>query len=166
MTGNGEAVHHNVLRDLLPGINGEPLTIPAVGQSVSFSYVYTIQSGWKTDQMFATAYVMETTTKAVLNSGTKFDATTLNTTYVADTQSINLFPNPATDQIEVQTEHTGILIELVDVFNLAGQKMTVDAENLGSSRVKLNLARFEKGVYLVKATRGDGKTVIGRFVRN
>lgn len=167
VTGNGESVHHNVLRDLLPGIDGETLTIPAVGQSVSFSYTYIIKAGWKPDQMFATAWVQETTTKAVLNSGTKFDATVLGTTYVADNQSISLYPNPATDQLTLATESSaGIIIELVDVFNLAGQKMEFVAENLGTAQVKLNIARFEKGVYLVKTRRSDGKVVIGRFVKN
>mgnify|MGYP001332626253 CR=1 FL=1 len=65
---NGEKEFPNVFRRYLGnGLGGEPVTLTK-GQDFNFDYVYSIHADWKTD-IYTLAWVVNTTTKEVLNSG-------------------------------------------------------------------------------------------------
>ncbi len=69
---NGEKDFPNVFRDWLANdIAYEPA---AVGESVTFSYQYTPNAVWVADDIYTMAYVVNTATKEVLNTGTSYDA--------------------------------------------------------------------------------------------
>ncbi|MCB0837475.1 MAG: Omp28-related outer membrane protein [Bacteroidetes bacterium] len=70
---NGETEHYNVFRKMLPSKNGEVFTPAAPGQSVNFSYQYTLDSEWDPTQMYVIAFVQNMNNDEVINAGTKND---------------------------------------------------------------------------------------------
>ena len=75
---NGEKVHHNVFRQFLTPTAGAPLTLPAQGGGASLViHNYSLNPAWAAGEVYVVAWLYEETTKAVLNSGTKFDVETI-----------------------------------------------------------------------------------------
>ena len=70
---NGETDFPNVFRKMLPSITGDPITLPAVGNSVTFNYTYTEDAAWIMNNIKLVAFVQNNTTKEILNSGSNFD---------------------------------------------------------------------------------------------
>lgn len=70
---NGETHFPNVFRKMLPGSAGDPVTLPAVGNSISFNYNYMEDAAWNTANIKVVAWVQNETTKEVLNSGSTGD---------------------------------------------------------------------------------------------
>lgn len=70
---NGETDFPNVFRKMLPSIAGDPITLPAVGNSVTFNYTYTEDAAWQMNNIKLVAFVQNNTTKEILNSGSNFD---------------------------------------------------------------------------------------------
>ncbi len=161
-TPNGESVHRDVFRDMLTTTAGTSITLPAVGQSTEHTFNYTAQSGWKPSELFVTAYVRNLATKAILQSGTRFDAIVLETSQPIENQSVSLFPNPATDQIFVSSEN--IIIESIDVFNAAGQRVFAQTEGIGTAKIAVKTGDLALGIYFTKVKTRTG-TSFGKFVK-
>lgn len=70
---NGETHFPNVFRKMLPSMTGSTYTAAALGSSVTFNYTYTEDAAWNTANLKVIAFVQNTTTKEVLNSGTVND---------------------------------------------------------------------------------------------
>ena len=70
---NGETIHHNVFRMMLPNNDGESFTPAALGESQTLSFPYTIDSEWSAEELYALVFVQEMNSKTVINSGTRFD---------------------------------------------------------------------------------------------
>ena len=60
-------------------------------------------------------------------------------------QAINLFPNPANENVTLKGENLG----MVRVFNVMGQK--VEEFEANGSELRINTTSYENGVYFVKA---------------
>ncbi len=67
---NGENVHHNVFRQFLTATGGDALFLAAQGGETVVNY----NGSWAANQIYVLAWLYNETTKAVLNSGTKFDS--------------------------------------------------------------------------------------------
>jgi hypothetical protein len=164
-TSNGEAVHHDVFRDMLPNSTGETLVLPAVGQSITFSYTYTVATGWKKDQMFATAFVRNMTDKKILQSATKFNVVTLDAPQVVDNQQVSLFPNPATDELTLTFDQNLVKFQTAEMFNAAGQKVAVSSKIQSAGKLSLDLKNIESGVYFLKMQTENG-VIVRKFLKN
>ena len=69
---NGEKDFPNVYRDWLANeIAYEPAV---VGESVTFTYEYTIDAAWDASQIYTMAYIVNSASKEVLNAGTSYDS--------------------------------------------------------------------------------------------
>lgn len=156
-------VHYDVFRDMLTTTDGTLITLPAVGQSADYSFNYTPAAAWQANELFVTAYLRNPLTKAILQSGTRFDAIVLETAQPIDNQSVSIFPNPATDEITISFDH--VIIDVVDVFNTAGQQVYVKKDGLGSPKVSLKTGELATGVYFTKVKTRTG-TTFGKFVKN
>lgn len=81
-------VEHHIVYGTAPGNNGEkefadvlrgwaanevPYIPAAVGQSVTFEYDYTLDATWNADEIYSLAYIVNSNTKEVLNTGTTYD---------------------------------------------------------------------------------------------
>ena len=87
----------------------------------------------------------------------------LLSTSTLDTQALNdfrftLYPNPAKDVIEFQSE---LPLASVEIFSLTGSKVLSKSNNVEQVEVG-NLA---KGIYMLKATAADGKVATQKLIK-
>lgn len=162
---NGESKHHDVFRAMLPNVNGENITLPAAGGSLSFTYnyTYTAPTGWTSnyDSLYVMAFVQNTETKEVLNTGTRFDPLFVSTGAPATIQSVQVQPNPATDEARVSLP--GRQLERVEVFSIGGQLVRTASETQ-NDLVRIPLHALTPGIYIVKITGKDG-LFVGKLVK-
>jgi len=87
----------------------------------------------------------------------------LNTVVVDEKISLQLFPNPATDQISI-SGNTYLNIHSIDVFNITGQKMStrVFASPNGNPTVMVN--ELNPGIYIVRIVT-DKREYTTRFIK-
>ena len=71
---NGEKHFPDVFRKMLPNTTGDPYTPAAIGDSVTFTYTYTLDlTHWDTTQIYTCAFIQKESTKQIINSGTSID---------------------------------------------------------------------------------------------
>lgn len=72
---NGETDFPNVFRLFIANsTNGDPITLPGTGTSTTMNYTYTEDGDWDQNEIYIMAWVQETSTKEVINSGSSKDA--------------------------------------------------------------------------------------------
>lgn len=157
---NGETVHHDVFRDMLSPIDGDAVTLPPVGTSVVYTYPKTSNTAWNTSEMFATAWVQNTATKEVLNSGTRFDPVVTGVDE-AQPASIALLPNPATEVVDAILPNDQP--QSAEVFALNGALVQTTA-TMDANRAQIDIANLLPGIYFVRI-RGEKGTFTGKFVK-
>jgi len=64
---------------------------------------------------------------------------------------VQLFPNPASEFISVQTTH---MISRLMIFNIKGQLIYHESSN--TQQLKLEISEFESGLYLIKVETDKG----------
>lgn len=148
-TPNNESVHHDVFRDMLTPVAGQDITLPAQGQSAEFDFNYSITAPWNAAEVYVVAFIKETSTNQVLNSGTKFDPVLSVSAAEPAAKNIVFSPNPAAsvtyaslgDDVALRTE----------VFGVNGQRVYSNTESR-SANVALPVTGFAPGIYFVKIT--------------
>jgi hypothetical protein len=150
---NGELQHHDVFRQMLPGNDGQAFTPAALGQEQSFSFNYTVANGWQASETYVVAFVQNTDTKAILNSGTRFDPIVLS----ADeplAQVAKVWPNP-TDALAFAQIGTDRAVS-VEAFALNGQRSLLPFENQALGTLSFNTDQLQAGIYVLKITGENG----------
>lgn len=162
---NGESKHHDVFRAMLPNVNGESITLPAAGGSLSFTYnyTYTAPTGWTSnyDSLYVVAFVQNTETNEVLNTGTRFDPVFVSAGEAATPRSVRIQPNPAS--AEAWASLPGRQAERVEVFSIGGQLVRTVSETQ-NELVRIPLDALTPGIYIVKITGEDG-LFVGKLVK-
>jgi hypothetical protein len=161
VTSNGEAVHHDVFRKMLPSMDGEAFVPPAPGQSVSFTYNYAIAAGWNGEEIFTTAFIKNTATGEVLNSGTRFDAALVSATDPAAARPLQIQPNPAGDAARVQVGPGPI--HSVEIYDLGGRQFALPFQVNGET-LTLETGALEPGVYILRV-KGAAGIMVGKMMR-
>ncbi|MBX2893077.1 MAG: Omp28-related outer membrane protein [Saprospiraceae bacterium] len=160
--GNGETVHYDVFRKMATDINGADFTPAAMGQSVSASFNFNISGSWNANEIYTIAWVQNTATKEVLNSGTRFDPLVTSTQEPAP-QSIQIQPNPAS---EVAFARIGDdTAQQVEVFAVNGRQASVTFEHAEAGAIRIPTATLPAGVYFVKI-RGEKGVYVAKMVKN
>ncbi len=163
---NGESKHHNVFRAMLPNINGEDIVLPAAGSSVTFnySYTYTAPNGWTSnfDSLYVLAFVQNTATKEVLNSGTRFDPVFTSAGEAAAPQPIQIQPNPASDEalVLLPADEQALRVAL---YSLQGG-LAYQSFERQSGQLRLPVAALAPGIYLLRIT-GEKGLYLGKMVK-
>jgi Secretion system C-terminal sorting domain len=156
---NGETVHHNVFRKFLTAVVGDnvPTNITAE-QTITFGYPadFGVEA-----QLYTVAWVQNTVTKEILNSGTKFDPTTATEEVSVDNQ-VTLSPNPTTGKTTLTFDK--LTPQYLTVQTITGQVLE-NVKLTNSTTYDLNLAQYAAGVYLVKVKSEEG-VAVKRIVKN
>ena len=160
-TPNGETVHYNVFRKMLPDVNGLTYTAAAFGETVSFTVNYTINPNWNADEMYVVAFLQNPTNNDVLNSGTKFDPFVLAAGEAARPEQVRISPNPVSDQAfaEINDDQA----ERVEVFAGNGQRVALTFSSERNT-VSIPMAGLAPGVYFLKITGKKG-VYTGKLVK-
>jgi hypothetical protein len=102
------------------------------------------------------------TLKVQTVTATKAAITTATMETVNPNFTINLFPNPAGDQLNVSMEGVNKKTE-IKVYNLMG-KLVMQQES-GNALTQLNISKLSAGFYLVHVNDGN-ETRSAKFVKN
>lgn len=143
---NGEKEHFNVLRELLPNFDGTPFQPAAVGESQNFDFSYNLNAEWDASQVYVVAFVQNSQTKEVLNSGTKFDVISTNIEETLLDKNINIYPNPTSDFIYLQSREQTIDIQHISLYNNSGTLL----ESFKGNPSKIDVRDYPSGIYFVK----------------
>ena len=103
--------------------------------------------------MYVVAFVQNTVTKEVLNSGTKFDTDFTSGTEDLVVSNVKISPNPVTDQAFAQLSDDQV--QSVVVFASNGQRISVETE-IDQQSLSIATANLPSGVYYVKITGAKG----------
>jgi hypothetical protein len=157
---NGERVHHNVFRTFLTSAAGEPIPTNTQAEQ-TINYTYPTANLGVESQLYTVAWVQNTATKEVLNSGTKFDPTTATDEVSVDSQ-VSLSPNPTTGKTTLTFDK--LTPQYLTVQRITGQVLE-SVKLTNSTTYDLNLAQYAAGVYLVKIKSEEG-IAVKRVVKN
>ncbi len=155
---NGETVHHNVFRKFLTSSAGNAITISAVEQTLLFDYTPDLATA---SQLYVVAWVQDITTKAVINSGTRFDGVTATHEASVDAQ-ISVSPNPTSGKTLLTFDK--LTPQYLTVENVAGQVLN-NVKLSNSISYDLDLTNFSAGIYVIKIKSEEG-VAIKKVVKN
>ncbi|MCB0685273.1 MAG: Omp28-related outer membrane protein [Saprospiraceae bacterium] len=160
---NGESEHFDVLRDFVSSADGDPVNIPAAGESMNVSYSFFVPDGVDPDEAYILAFVQNYSTKEILNSGTKFDEISTSTVDASDIAELTTFPNPATDQL-----HVGVGkdfdIHKMEIFSQNGQLMKSVSLTTPEKEASVGISALSSGTYLLHVDLGN-TIAISRFIK-
>ncbi|MFN0275656.1 MAG: T9SS type A sorting domain-containing protein [Chitinophagales bacterium] len=86
---NGETEFPNVFRESLTGTGGVVITLASTGSSIEYDYSYPLDSEYDDDEIYVVAWVQNSTTKEILNSGATGDP---------DVEVVNVSDNTFTEE--------------------------------------------------------------------
>jgi hypothetical protein len=81
----------------------------------------------------------------------------------ADTESINVYPNPANNKILVATEN-GSVISNVQIISITGESVA-NYKNINQSSTNVNISNLESGMYILNVTSELGTESI-KMIKN
>ncbi len=152
-------------------------TNPAVGDSVTKTYTYTIPATMPFKYVKVVGLVqkygtttddreIENSIRAKVRTMWKVLPTTGIST-VSTMQDIELFPNPAANYIRIEGSLPASVATKVTITNLVGQVMSVNEYPAGSTMfaASISLANFSNGVYFMNITN-NGSSVTKQFAVN
>lgn len=90
--------------------------------------------------------------KISLNSTQVFDNNILET-------NIKIYPNPATENINLQLNQDGVL----EVYSIDGKLM--ESTNINTNIYKLNIQHYNKGIYMLRFVGLDGNSYQSKFIK-
>lgn len=155
---NGEREHFNVFRKFITANGGDNITLSSAEQTILLNYTPDLGAA---AQLYVVAWIQNTATKEVLNSGTQFDLGTATEEVSTDNQ-VTLSPNPTTGKTMVTFDK--LTPQYLTVQNVAGQVLeSVKLSN--STSYELNVANFASGIYIVKVKSAEG-IAVKRLVKN
>ena len=118
------------------------------GLVIGSTYCYKVTSVWESE----TDYCESPAALAAQNPTQDFVCILYTSVNSLNESMISVYPNPAKDQFTVSS---GSQISRISVINYVGQ-LVYDAEIGGQTKVELNTAGYEAGVYMVKIATTEG----------
>lgn len=153
---NGEKVHYDVFRKMVSNIDGDVVTLPTVGNEIEKNYNFTLKPNWKAAQMYVVAWVIDNSTKEVINSGSKF-TTSVGTQELLEDNSIVVSPNPANSWLQIDLSKTTLKAQSYVVTNYLGQViLTGKIEN---EIIQIDTDGLIPNQYLIKINTKEGAVV-------
>jgi len=163
---NGEKWFPNVFRKFLSASSGDPLTLPAVGESQTFSYTLQPHTDWDVDSIYVLAFVQDYQRRTVLNSGSSLFRPLLlisqspGITEIAANSSQNL-------QFEIRTDAT--VLAQVSVSIEAPEGWSVEARINGEPIAEVDTVQIDpsavNGQITVHAGQQPGYAIISFVLR-
>jgi hypothetical protein len=77
--------------------------------------------------------------------------------------NINIYPNPATTQINLDLGSKNQIIETLNILTITGQK-AVSLTNVNSSN-RIDIQNLKSGIYLLEGILESGERFVGKFVK-
>ena len=171
-TSNGESSFDYVMKKFLTSSNGNTFSITN-GETKKMDYLYYFQGDYclpanasspinhtiehsveNFNNLMVVYWVQNMTTKEVIQSGTSTCVLDINKTEVSNIK-LNVYPNPASELINVVAEASMVKATL---FNVLGQAVKEVNMN-GATEYQISVNNFPQGTYLLKVDTDKGSTV-------
>jgi hypothetical protein len=159
-TPNGESVHRDVFRKMLTAVAGDAFTPPTAGNTAEFNYNFNLSGNWNANEVYVLAFVKETVSKQILNSGTRFDPV-LSGTGQPQAMSVQIVPNPVQNEAFVRMGDDQA--NAVELFNVSGQRVSTSFVQQ-NEQISFATLRLTPGIYIVKIS-GQKGVYTGKFVK-
>ncbi len=157
--GNGETKHYDVFRKMFTSASGQAITLTATGKQ-TFTFSTDILSTWVATEMNVLAWVQNTTTKEVLNSGGTLDISTASEEIATDTEVIDLFPNPTSNVINFDIKNKDLKIEEISILGLDGKNYS---NNVEVNDNQINVQLLSNGIYLFQLRTKENMLYTKKF---
>lgn len=159
---NGEKVHYDVFRKMLTNVKGNSIAIPTTGNETEVNFNYTMNADWNANEIYVVAWLVDASTQEVINSGSKFTTVTVNNEDLIEDENINIYPNPASDFLNIDLNDNVLKINKYQIFNNLGQ--IVQEAVIDNSFSTIDIANLPKSQYLLKLISKEG-AVVRAFVK-
>lgn len=159
---NGEIIFPFVLRKMFPSANGTSIGMPALNQTDTFNYSYTIPSTLNTFGLNVVVFVQDELTKKVFQSASTFLSVGIEG-HELEAGSVTIYPNPAGTRATLAlrlAQHDDVRI---GIFNLVGEKVYEATVPAAQPAYELPVSELAPGMYLVSVATGN-KMVSKRMV--
>ena len=174
-------VHNHLLRKAVGGAWGTTSIVPSTtsdGGQYTYQYSYTLPSGWNADHCHLVAMVHEYNSNAKSGHNEIMNAVELplngsvsqtstpsqyqpNGIAELNVNNISLYPNPATNVVNINYSVANDSRLSFEVYNVLGQNVYSTAPNQfgkGDFKTSINTAGFENGVYFV-SVKDNGRVI-------
>ena len=165
-----DMVYNDVSRAILGGFNGMASSIPSSlveGEMYTMTFSYTVPADYNPMHMQAVVLVIDED-GSILNADETIFQMPVNTQDISDIQSVTLFPNPATNMVNVELAleaTTDINISLIDFTGKVVYNNSFENVN-SNTTIPVSIENVISGVYLVKIDSQEGSTVKRLVVSN
>jgi len=172
---NGETEFHWVMKKMLPDANGTTLANFTSGNAVSKHNDYAFNGNYRLpnnakdpidnatensveefDDLIAVVWVQDVTTKEVIQA--VFSSVTVGMDEAERASIItNIYPNPATDNVNIELNNqTNENVE-ISIMNNLGQVLSSNnyGSLIGTQKVTMDVSNLVKGIYFVKVQIGE-----------
>ena len=153
-------VYDHVGRALLGGYSGQANSVPATitdGQTVNYTFTYAVPTTSNSANMSAVVVLIDNATGEIINAE-KQSISGANVNEM-ETIALNVFPNPASDQVNVtfEGENTDYSISLMDIQGRVISSREI-ANASGEQLVSFSTENVAKGSYIVTVTSNGATT--------
>jgi thiol-disulfide isomerase/thioredoxin len=158
VTSNGEKTHRDVFYKFVGNTttpeNGVAFGPGNKGNDVFVkNIIFDVPAGKKGSDFYFIMWIQDPTTLEILTSGTKFDKTTGTEDIIVDTK-FEVYPNPATNNINVDLSNIEATPERISVIDLIGNEIIV--ANTQKELKSLDVSSIPTGLYFVKVSTDKG----------
>lgn len=163
---NGEPEHHDVFRKAMTDISGDAVTLPAVGDSISFTYSIANNAEWDFSQMFTYTILNDDTNKEIIQSYaalpsdnsldniTPADSTVSSIDVIDISNNLDVYPNPVDDLLNIDLESGEN--STAQVFDVSGKLLL---EKVFDFQTQIDFSDFVEGMYFLAIENEEGKAV-------
>ena len=154
-----QMVYNHVGRAVLGGYNGQINSVPAVindGDSVSYDFTYTIPATSDQANLHIVVVLIDSTDGSIVGASQRSVAQALSVEDVSGIDSIKLYPNPATDKLNIAF-NAGNGDYNISVTDMLGR--TVINNNykglFGAQNIELPVSQLNAGHYIMNINDGN-----------
>ncbi len=133
-----------VERTMFPDADGTELDFSDVGEG-NYEFNLTLEDILDFEHATIVAFVQDNLTKVIFNA-TSLDCNLITGTSDLETSSFLIAPNPATNQVFINSEEA---IQSIKVYNNTGQ-LVIEKPVVNTMSDKLDIAELVNGVYFIK----------------
>nr|NQU94175.1 T9SS type A sorting domain-containing protein [Bacteroidota bacterium] len=150
---NGETEFHYVMMKMLPDASGTTLDEINTGVPLALleSYDMNLTNMETPDDIAVVVFVQDETDKSIIQS----EIVDIELpTFIGNIKNehMQVYPNPATDQVNIKSELT---IQSISVYNFAGQ--IVLTESVNNTTYRVNTSKLNAGIYLFRIETKEGR---------
>ena len=162
---NGESVHHNVFRKMLPGNEGEAITLPAPGAELNFVYNFEYESGWQQEEIYVVVFIQNIDDKSVIGSASKFDQTTTSIHSREDHVPLKLVSNPVVNMLSLDIGKSLSYDTQILVTDMSGATITNWSAKKGNRVYDFDVSPLSAGMYVLRLNELNGQERSLKFIK-